>query len=299
MEIIRAELLGMCMGVRRAESAAREAAGQGRRQGRKVFTYGPLIHNPQAVAALEKAGVAVLDPERFDSGALDEIVRGAIVVIRAHGAPPAVFEHLKRLEASIVDATCPLVLKSQKKAREFADRGYSVLIAGERAHDEVAGILGCAPGAEVVETPTEAKTVAQRAQRPGARPIALIAQTTIKQSEYDDIVAQFSACGAPFLAVDTLCPSTSDRQKALADLAERVDAIVVVGGKTSANTRRLFMAARESGKPAWHIESASELPREIFSFNKIGLSAGASTPDSVIEEVEHSLIQGGLYGYAP
>ena len=289
MIIVRASVLGMCMGVRRAESTAKKAAGEGKSNGRNVFTYGPLIHNPQAVAELEAIGLSVLDPDTFDSGELDEKAKDSIVVIRAHGAPPDAFTHMEKLGITIVDATCPRVLKSQKKARELLDRGYFVAIAGDRSHGEVAGIVGHAPGAVVVENAEEAKALAETWV---AKPIALIAQTTIKKSEYDAIVAQFERSSPSFLSVETLCPATADRQKSLAELAEKVDALIIVGGRNSANTQRLFMAAKESGKPAWHIETGKELPEEIFSFKKIGLSAGASTPDSVIDEVERLLMEG-------
>jgi len=289
MIVVRARVLGMCMGVRRAEASARRAAEEGKNSGKGVYTYGPLIHNPQAVAELEKAGVSVLDPAEFENGSLDDKAANSIVVIRAHGAPPEAFAHLARLGAKIVDATCPRVLKSQKKARELLDKGYSVAIAGDRSHGEVAGILGYAPGAIVVENAEEAAALAASWS---TRPVALIAQTTIKKSEYDAIMREFeSTCGS-LLTVETLCPATADRQEALAELAGQVEALIVVGGKNSANTQRLLMAAKESGKPAWHRETAGELPGEIFGFRKIGLSAGASTPDSMVDEVERLLMTG-------
>jgi len=284
----------MCMGVRRAEELALQAVAEGKRTQRPVFTYGPLIHNPQAVADLGKAGVNVLDPEAFGKGLLDTVAAGAIVVIRAHGAPPEAFGRLARLGARVIDATCPRVLKSQKKAKELLEQGYSVVIAGDRSHGEVAGILGHAPGAKVVENAGKAEALALAW---AGKPVALIAQTTIKKSEYDAILERFSAFCPEFLAVETLCPATSDRQEALAELAGIVDAIVVVGGRNSANTRRLWMAARESGKPAWHIETAAELSAEIFSFGRIGITAGASTPDSMVDEVELFLLRGAADGY--
>ena len=285
----------MCMGVRRAEALARKAAEEGKRAGKPVYTYGPLIHNPQAVAELEKVGVSVLDPAAFEKGIFDDVAENSIVVIRAHGAPPEAFAHLARLGAKIVDATCPRVVKSQKLAREFLDKGYSVAIAGDRSHGEVAGILGCAPGAIVVENAEEAAALAAIWS---TRPIALIAQTTIKKSEYDAIVQEFETTCSSFLTVETLCPATADRQEALAELAGEVEALIIVGGKNSANTQRLLMAAKESGKPAWHIETAGELPDEIFTFRKVGLSAGASTPDSMVDEVEQLLMKGEAHGYA-
>jgi len=288
MIIIRAKVLGMCMGVRRAGDTALRAAAEGKRLGRRVFTYGPLIHNPQAVAELEQSGLAVLDTKAFDRGELDGEAAGGIVVIRAHGAPPEVFEHLRRLGATVVDATCPRVLRSQAKARELLESGYAVAIAGDRSHGEVAGILGHAPGAVVVENAAEATRLA--AEWAGRR-VALIAQTTIKKSEYDAIAEKLRQGCPEFLAVETLCPATAERQASLAELAARADALVVVGGKNSANTQRLFMAASESGKPSWHIETAEELPAEIYAYERIGLTAGASTPDSMVDDVERALLE--------
>jgi 4-hydroxy-3-methylbut-2-enyl diphosphate reductase len=288
MTVLRAKVHGMCMGVRRAELNARQAAAEGGSTDRAVYTYGPLIHNPQAVAELKKSGVDVLNVDEFESGRLDGMIAGSIVIIRAHGAPPEVFGHLEKAGAKVIDATCPRVRKSQRKARELLDQGYSLAIAGERAHGEVAGILGYAPGAVVVENPAEAGELAgQWAERK----VALIAQTTIKQSEYDAIAAQFAARCREFLPVNTLCPSTADRQRSLAELAEKVDALVIVGGKNSANTQRLYMAARETGKPAWHIETAAELPGEVCFYGRVGLSAGASTPDSLVDEVEARILE--------
>jgi len=285
----------MCMGVRRAEEKAKKAAQRAMKSGKPVFTYGPLIHNPQAVRALEDLGVKVLDPEAFERGELDEKANNSIVVIRAHGAPPEALERLGSLDVEIVDATCPRVLKSQKKAASLIEKGYSLAIAGDRSHGEVTGILGYAPGAKVVQNAEEAAVLAKEWER---RAVALIAQTTIKKSEYDAIAAQFKAHCPSFLAFDTLCPATAERQKALKQMAEKVEALLVVGGKNSANTQRLFMAAKETGKPAWHIETAAELPKEIFQYTSVGLTAGASTPDSMVDDVESTLIKGEHHGHA-
>ncbi len=292
---MRAQVLGMCMGVRRAEEKAKKAAQRAMKSGKPVFTYGPLIHNPQAVRALEDLGVKVLDPEAFERGELDEKANNSIVVIRAHGAPPEALERLGSLDVEIVDATCPRVLKSQKKAASLIEKGYSLAIAGDRSHGEVTGILGYAPGAKVVQNAEEAAVLAKEWER---RAVALIAQTTIKKSEYDAIAAQFKAHCPSFLAFDTLCPATAERQKALKQMAEKVEALLVVGGKNSANTQRLFMAAKETGKPAWHIETAAELPKEIFQYTSVGLTAGASTPDSMVDDVESTLIKGEHHGHA-
>jgi 4-hydroxy-3-methylbut-2-enyl diphosphate reductase len=287
MIVSRAEILGMCMGVRRAETLARKAAKEGSRDAREVFTYGPLIHNPQAVAALEAEGVSVLDPANVDSPAWEERLRNAIVVIRAHGAPPEVFTRLDFLGTLVVDATCPRVIKSQRKAADLVRQGYQVVIAGDKSHGEVMGILGYAPGALVAESAAQAAAIAQRFT---LLPVALIAQTTIGHKEFEAIAAEFRGRTQKFLEVNTLCPATSERQNSLDSLAARVSAIVVVGGKNSANTQRLFLAAKASGRPSWHIERAGELPEEISRFASVGLTAGASTPDSMVDEVESYLL---------
>lgn len=287
MTIIRAAVSGMCEGVRRAEGKALEAARQASAAKRRVFTYGPLIHNPQALAELGKRGIEILDTDAFERGEIDGAVRNSIVVIRAHGAPPAAFGRLAALGASVIDATCPRVLASQEKARRLSENGFCVVIAGDRAHAEVVSILGHAPGSFVVQDEREAAALAARL---GNRKIALIAQTTIKESEFDGIARKFGELCPNFTAFRTICPATAERQAALRALAERVDAVIVVGGKNSANTRRLFLAALESGKPCWHIETPSELPAEIFSFRSAGLAAGASTPDSMVDEVEKYLL---------
>jgi 4-hydroxy-3-methylbut-2-enyl diphosphate reductase len=287
MIVVRAAILGMCMGVRRAEELARKAANSAIGKHANVFTYGPLIHNPQAVAELERVGVLSLNTEEFDAGLFDEVLRGSVVVIRAHGAPPKVFEHLAALGTEVIDATCPRVLRSQRKARELAEAGYAVVIAGDKTHGEVMGILGYAPSAHIVQSAHEAKTLPIDLHE---CKVALIAQTTIKRSEFEAISRELRSKVSSFLEVDTLCPATSERQKALFELADRVSALIVVGGKNSANTQRLYMSALESGKPAWHIEVAEELPMDIFSFKTIGLTAGASTPDSMVDEVERYLL---------
>ncbi|MFZ2914401.1 MAG: 4-hydroxy-3-methylbut-2-enyl diphosphate reductase [Rectinemataceae bacterium] len=286
MRIERARVMGRCMGVRRAEELALRAAVDAATAGGRVFTLGPLIHNPQAVAALEASGVSVLDTAKFESGELDDSLAGATVVVRAHGAPPEAFRRLLSLGVKIVDATCPRVLASQRRARRYAESGYRVIVAGDAAHGEVAGILGHAPGAFVAGDAKSAARIV--AGLPGEK-IAVIAQTTIRKKEYEAIKAEIAARCPEFEAFDSICPATEDRQAALAELAAKVEALIVVGGKGSANTIRLYKAAVDSGKPAWHIETAAELPPEIFRFTSVGLTAGASTPDELVDEVERTL----------
>lgn len=278
MKVLRAAVLGRCMGVRRATDMALAAAAETGAEG--VFTLGPLIHNPQAVAELEAAGVRALSESELDAR-----VRGTTVVIRAHGVAPEMREKLVELGARAVDATCPRVLASQRVAARAAARGRTVIIAGEKGHGEVVGISGCAPGSLVAGSAEEARRLAPEG------PITLIAQTTIRAEEYRAIRAELEARFPDLEVVDSICPCTEERLEALAELCAEVDAIVIVGGRNSANAARLLAAARER-RPAWLVETAAELPDEVFGYERVGLSAGASTPDRLVDEVQVALQAG-------
>jgi 4-hydroxy-3-methylbut-2-enyl diphosphate reductase len=290
MEVLRAAVMGRCMGVRRAVDLALETAARGE----PVYSLGPLIHNPQAVAELAEKGVVALSESELDGR-----VRNRAVVIRAHGVPPELRERLAFLGARIVDATCPRVIASQQKARDFAERGYTVILAGDRDHAEIQGIAGYVRegiraggghgGCAIVGSPEEASRMALP---PPETAVAVIAQTTIKGEEYHAICEVLAARLPGLEIVDSICPATEERRRALAELAERCEALVVVGGRNSANTSRLYRSALALGKPAWQVETAAELPPEIFSYGKVGITAGASTPEDLIAHVESTLLDG-------
>jgi 4-hydroxy-3-methylbut-2-enyl diphosphate reductase len=291
MIVTRAAVLGRCMGVRRAvdlalKAAAGEAKAGGR--GRRVFTLGPLIHNPQTVALLESKGIHALG-----EGDIDGRVAGTVVVIRAHGVPPRMREALETAGADVMDATCPRVLASQRRARDYAARGWTVVIAGDRDHGEVTGIAGFAPGAVIVGSAEEAA----RIEADG--PVALIAQTTIKEEEYRDIREALAGRFPMIEVVDSICPATAERLAALAELAKRCDALIVVGGRNSANTTRLYATAVSLGLPAWLVEGPDELPNGMWRFKRVGLTAGASTPDEAIDAVETALLAAAGGGQKP
>lgn len=289
MQIIRARVLGMCMGVRRAEELAREAAKDSAQEGIGVYTYGPLIHNPQAVAELESLGVHVLDAKAVEAGSADlPDLHGALVVIRAHGASLAAISRLESRGARIIDATCPRVIKSQRLARYYEKLGWRVVLVGDPRHGEIAGILGHTAGAIVVDGPESARDAALALKD---MPCALIAQTTIRQEDYDAVIEIFQATVAHMTAEKTICPATRKRQEALVDLCGQIDAALIVGGKNSENTKRLFQSALECGKPAWHIETAAELLPQMAHYPRIGITAGASTPDFIVDEIQNALLK--------
>jgi 4-hydroxy-3-methylbut-2-enyl diphosphate reductase len=277
--VVRASVLGYCFGVRRAVDMAVRAAEEA--PNHAIYTYGPLIHNPQALDFLAQRGIAIYEPN-----SQNPLPRDATVILRAHGVPPEVRLKLKHDGVRILDATCPRVVASQKKAAEFSAAGYTVIVAGDKDHGEVAGIAGFADGCIIVESPEDAEALISTYPLQKA---ALIAQTTINRSEYDAIADILRPAIADLQVCDTLCPAAIERQKALEELCSRVNGVLVIGGKNSANTRRLLSTAQKLCPHAALIETPDEIPEQFFSLARVGIAAGASTPDEVIEAVERRL----------
>jgi 4-hydroxy-3-methylbut-2-enyl diphosphate reductase len=308
--VSRASVLGYCFGVRRAVDMAVRAVDE--TPNRTIYTYGPLIHNPQALDYLAKRGIAIYEPSSQNS-----ISRDATVIIRAHGVPPEVRLELEQSGVHILDATCPRVVASQKKAAEFSAAGYTVIVAGDKDHGEVAGIAGFAAGCIIVESPEDAERLVYGGGMQPHFPLqkaALIAQTTINRSEYDAIAAILLPAIADLQVCDTLCPAAIERQKALEELCPRVDGVLVIGGKDSANTRRLLLTAQKyfscaartprhtspavfskncGSMDAVLVETPDEIPERFFSLARVGITAGASTPDEIIDAVEQRITARG------
>lgn len=277
--MVRAEVLGFCMGVRRAVDLALSTAEGGKAvPGGRIFTLGPLIHNRTVLEELEKRGIRQAD----DPG---DIPPGSTVIVRAHGVSPGVRSRLEERKVRIIDATCTLVVRSQEQTLMYSSRGYTVILVGDRKHGEIRALQGYAGKSIVVNNAEEAAEV------PADEPLAVLGQTTLKHDEYGEVCRVILDRNPDAVILETVCPATERRQDALVRLAEKVDALVVVGGKNSANTSRLYTTAAETGKPAWHVEGAEDLPDEVFRYSRIGLSAGASTPDRIIDEVERRLGQ--------
>jgi 4-hydroxy-3-methylbut-2-enyl diphosphate reductase len=270
------------MGVRRAVDRAEAEL---KNAPSPVYTMGPLIHNPQVLEGLKKQGIRVL---REDS--LPETLTGAVVIIRAHGISPQLEAGLISRGAVLADATCPHVRSGQNRARALAGEGYRVFLAGERHHGEIIGIQGFAPDCLVVANPEEAARAAEalfREEKP--EKTALLGQTTISPDEYRAIGEAIRPFFPGIMIQDTICGATKDRQDALRRLCGEVEAVIVAGGKDSANTRRLLAIALSQGKPAWLTETPGDIPREIRSYGVVGLCAGASTPDTTINAIEQAL----------
>jgi 4-hydroxy-3-methylbut-2-enyl diphosphate reductase len=291
-------VLGFCAGVRRAvDIALREAAAC-----QKVYTAGPLIHNPVVLETLKTRGVEVLE-EDADAQNADE--QDAVVVIRAHGVTPQAEARLKERGFRIADASCPKVKKSQTLAKELSQAGVRVFLAGEKRHAEIIGIQGYAPDSIVVENVRDALENARLlfAGEPLAE-TAVIAQTTLAAEDYAAICDALQTVFPHITLYNTICSATKERQNALKTLCEKADAIIIAGGRNSANTRRLSAVAEAAcsagsgaspGKPVALVEKAREIPEAFLrgTYATVGVSAGASTPDEVVDAIERMLLLSG------
>jgi len=294
MTIIRARVLGFCMGVRRAvELTIKQAqiAAQTAEGNSAVYTFGRLIHNPQVLADLEKQGVITLEQNSFEQ--IKDNGKNSCVIIRAHGISPSTENKLRGIGCKIIDATCPNVKKNQLKTQELSHAGYSIFLAGESTHAEIEGIKGYASSAPfckaVINTEQARNAAAALYETNKDAKTALIGQTTISEDEYRSIGDEIKKYFPNLEIVNTICAATAERQQALRELLTAVDAVIIAGGKESANTRRLLLIAQESGKPCIMAERAAEIPSDFRGYKTVGIAAGASTPDTLIDEIEKCL----------
>jgi 4-hydroxy-3-methylbut-2-enyl diphosphate reductase len=272
MEIEIAKYSGYCYGVERAFKIVKVASSK--RNG-SIFTLGPIIHNRQAVDRLMKdQGVGSVE-------SLGEADHGTIV-IRTHGVPPQVIDQAKRKGLNVVDATCPFVKKAQSYAKKLVKDGYTLVIIGEKDHPEVISIQAHAGGsAEIIESEEEAGSISGDLEKLG-----IVIQTTQDAEKVARIIGLLSIKAKTIKIFNTICDATFYRQSAARDLARRADMMLVVGGRHSGNTRRLFDICKETGAVTHHIETANEIKKSWFrNVRKLGITAGASTPDFILKEV--------------
>ena len=273
-KLIVAKTAGFCFGVARAVRMAEAACEEG-----PVYILGKLVHNRQVVSALEEKGaVTVTDPK--------EVPAGAHVLIRAHGEPPAVYDVLCARNCRILDATCPCVKKVHGICREEGKAGRIPVIVGEKEHPEVLGIAAESENAVIVAPGDD-----EKARELAGLPVSVMAQTTADKAVFGEFIKIFEKHCTNAKIFDTICFATEKRQKEAAEIAEISDAVIVIGSAQSANTGKLADICSRTGKPVCRIETADEiratLPQNLFTdCEKIGITAGASVPDSVIEEVK-------------
>ena len=278
VQICVAKSAGFCPGVKSAIDKVLELSKQ---RTKKIYTLGPLIHNRQVIETLKEKNIDSIDSP-------DEIKdKDCIVVIRAHGIPPIEEAKLRSVGCEVVDATCPLVKRAQEKIRIYALQGYETIIVGDKKHAEITGLLGYTEGkGRVISGPEEVKDL------PHLDKANVVAQTTQEPDVFAETAEMLKSKADTLVVSNTICHPTTHRQKETVEQSQKADLVIVVGGKNSANTTRLFQIANRIAKKAIHIEKTDDLNKKIFNgVSKVFITAGASTPSWMIENIADSVRQ--------
>jgi 4-hydroxy-3-methylbut-2-enyl diphosphate reductase len=274
MKVIVAEKYGFCAGVRNAISTAEKVLSE---KG-KVYSLGPIIHNPDVVERLAKKGLITVDD-------VEQIPAGATVLIRSHGAASEEIAHLKQKGADIVDATCVLVKRMQQIAAQMEREGYKVVVVGDQNHPEVRAVVGCTKGAVVVGGESDIKKIGDNGR------LGVVCQTTQSPEFFGQMLLTIAGAGFDEMKViDTLCKEAIKRQQAAVELCRNVDIMFVLGGLESANTRKLAELCKKYNNRTFHLQSWNEFDiRQVFGCRTAGVTAGASTPQWIIDEFVKNL----------
>lgn len=272
-KIILAKSAGFCFGVQRAVNTVYELIGED-----KIYTYGPIIHNEEVVNDLEHKGVKVID----DSSQLDGDDR-AKVVIRSHGVSKQVYDDIEKKHAHIVDATCPFVLKIHNIVKKQSEAGAQIVIIGNENHPEVQGIMGwCVNTPVVIDTAEKAENLRLDCDKN----VCIVSQTTFNYNKFKELVEIIDKKGYNTIISNTICNATEERQTEAREIAKQVDAMIVIGGKSSSNTRKLYEICKGECENTYYIQTISDLDLSVLAMAEcIGITAGASTPNNIIEEV--------------
>ena len=281
MNVELAKTAGFCFGVKRAVDTVYQQIEQYR--GEKIFTYGPIIHNEEVIKDLRSHGVEVLnDEEELKTADAD------VVVIRSHGVAKYIYDIMEERGITCVDATCPFVKKIHKIVAEKSAEGSYIVIVGNGEHPEVQGIRGWAgEQVTVVQTPEDA----ERFELPDKdQKVCIVAQTTFNYNKFKELVEIISKKRYDIVALNTICNATKERQTEARQIAARVDAMVVIGDKRSSNTQKLFEICKEECLNTYYIQTLDDLDiNQLRSVESVGITAGASTPNKIIEEVQNNV----------
>ncbi|GAE89033.1 4-hydroxy-3-methylbut-2-enyl diphosphate reductase [Acetivibrio straminisolvens] len=272
MEIIVAKSAGFCFGVSNAVKTVNNLL---EKQKEPIYTYGPIIHNTQVVDLLASKGVKKIND-------IDQATPNGHIVIRAHGVTPEIYKKILDKGLILEDATCPYVKKIHNLVREKSEEGYKIIIVGDKNHPEVIGINGwCNNKAYIADTVEDIEGL-----EPSDEKVCVVAQTTITKEKWVKITTELKKKFKNLLEFDTICSATSRRQNEAEEIAKHVDMMIIIGGKSSSNTQKLYDICKKHCNLTYKIETSGDLPPvDIKKIKKVGISAGASTPDWVIEEV--------------
>ncbi len=283
MEICLAKTAGFCFGVNKAMDTVYDLLSSGK----TVCTLGPIIHNPQVVRSLEEQGVRIVER-------VQDVPPGAVLVIRSHGVPAAVYEEIEQRGVTVCDATCPFVAKIHRIVAEYSEKGCPVLIAGDETHPEVIGIRGhCTGESFVFSSMEQLESLVEERPRFRKTPVVMVSQTTFNAGTWkkcSDFAKEIAKKGCTnWFIFDTICSATEKRQQEAVALSQKCDIMVIVGGRESSNTAKLRDVCAPHCPTLW-VETAAELPQDRFSGARlIGLTAGASTPADIIKEVQQTM----------
>jgi len=273
VEIKVAKSAGFCWGVKRAVNMAIDTL----RKGKNTYCLGELIHNRREIERLKRLGMKFIDN-------MENLKRGDTVIIRSHGVSPRIIKELKDKGTSIVDATCPFVKDVHEKAMKLEKEGYPVLILGNPNHPEVIGIAGHLKSPLIASTLEEVEAIPKMAK------LGVVCQTTLNLNFFREAISTLASKVKELKVYNTICSATSIRQKEARKLASKVDVMLIIGGKNSSNTTKLYQISKSVNPRSYHIESKEDIKEEWFREAKsIGITAGASTPKWVIDEVVNYL----------
>ena len=277
MKVITAKTAGFCFGVKRAVEKVYEQVNQEKKE---IYTYGPIIHNEEVVADLESKGVKVLESREE----LEKLERGT-VIIRSHGVGRAIYRLIEEKGLELVDATCPYVRKIHRIVKEKSEQGVQIIIIGNDTHPEVEGIKGwCVHPAIVIADQESASELVF----PEDQKICIVSQTTFNYNKFQELVEIFGKKGYDISVVNTICNATEERQTEAKEIAAKVDAMIIIGGRHSSNTRKLYEICSRECADTYVIQTLDDLHLDLpKSVRLVGITAGASTPNKIIEEVQN------------
>lgn len=276
MKVTLAESAGYCFGVKRAVNEVYSEIEKGTAP---IYTYGPIIHNDEVIKELKDRGVKVI----YGLEEIGSLEKGT-VIIRSHGISREEHEALQAAGFTVVDATCPFVLKIHRLVQEYSRKGYRIAIIGDPGHPEVRGICGWVEGEEacVISDMEDAKNFTCS----GDKPVCIVSQTTFNNNKFEELVEIVAKKGYDIIVLNTICNATEERQTEARQIARESDAMIVIGDKNSSNTQKLFEICKNECANTYYIQTSSDMDYSLLeSINNVGITAGASTPNNIIEEV--------------
>ena len=280
MEIKVAKTAGFCFGVKRAVETVYDQVEK--EKGKQIYTYGPIIHNDEVVKDMQKRGVKVIQTEEE----LENLENG-VVIIRSHGVPKRIYDKLAEKNIACVDATCPFVKKIHNIVKRESEAGSQIVIIGNNEHPEVEGIKGWSTSpVTVIQTMEDVNNF----EPDRSRKVCIVSQTTFNYKKFEELVEIISKKRYDISVLNTICNATTERQTEARSIAEGVDAMIVIGDNHSSNTQKLFEICDKACNNTYYIQTLDDLDlNQLGSAKTVGITAGASTPNNIIEEVQNNV----------